>query len=152
MLKICKRKWAENKKYLFDEILNYKGDFEYIDLVKLTVNCILNRNEPDYELTWDVDHITVIDDGDYQGTLLFLIPAKTYQPSEYEYLLTFVGYGSCSGCDSLLAVHEYCDEMTVEKANRYLALCRGMITNMIKPYNYGWRCEEEYVLEEMKND
>lgn len=60
---------------------------------------------------WDGDmdakNIHRIDDGDYQGTLLFLIPEDTYQPEEYWFVR--IGYGSCSGCDTLLNLVEYVD-------------------------------------------
>lgn len=45
-----------------------------------------------------------IDDGEYQGTLLFVIPADGYQPYDYWYVK--VNYGSCSGCDTLMAILE----------------------------------------------
>ena len=46
--------------------------------------------------------ITVVDDGDYQGTLLFLVPEKCYQP--HNYWSSKVYYGSCSGCDTFQAI------------------------------------------------
>lgn len=48
-----------------------------------------------------------IDDGDYQGTLLYLIPESGYQPTDYWYVR--VGYGSCSGCDTLESIRSYGD-------------------------------------------
>lgn len=53
-----------------------------------------------------LDRITQVDDGDYQGSLLFLVPSYAYQPTQYEYLTTWVDYGSCSGCDALQAIQE----------------------------------------------
>jgi hypothetical protein len=55
----------------------------------------------------DPNRIHEIDDGDYQGTLVYLIGAAGYQPSKY-WCVT-VGYGSCSGCDTLQAIREYSD-------------------------------------------
>lgn len=46
--------------------------------------------------------IHVIDDGHYQGTLLFVVPEDCYQPSRY--YVTKVSYGSCSGCDTMQAI------------------------------------------------
>ena len=149
MLKICKRKWDENRGILYNAIRSHDIGFQYVDLVKLAIDCILNHSaddEEDYEYPskWDTKNITVIDNGDYQGTLLFMIPAKCYQPSECEYLLTYAGYGSCSGCDALLSIVEFADEMTDEKAKDLLMLCKHLIENIVKPYNYGWRKDEEY--------
>lgn len=141
MIKYCKEKWAKNENILRESILKYKDidDCDYKDLVKLTVTNILNDNE---DCDWDVENITEIDNGDYQGTLLYLIPRKTYQPSEYEYLMTCVGYGSCSGCDTLQSI-QY-DTDGEDKVNDYIKLCRDIVCEMIKPYNNGWREENIY--------
>lgn len=66
-----------------------------------------------------------IDDGDYQGTLLFLIPADLYQPSVYWY--AFVGYGSCSGCDTLSWVK---DLPEAERMPHYLALAYDVVRGL----------------------
>lgn len=67
----------------------------YDDIVKRVVN-ILDSAEDDY--CPDPERITCIDHGDYQGTLLFVIGAKGYQPHTYWYVS--MHYGSCSACDS----------------------------------------------------
>jgi hypothetical protein len=51
----------------------------------------------------DPDRIHTIDDGHYQGTLVFVVASGGYQPSRY--WTTRVEYGSCSGCDALEAAH-----------------------------------------------
>jgi len=53
---------------------------------------------------YDVSKMTVIDDGNYQGNQIFIIPKSTYQPNVEDYLLTHTYYGSCSGCDTLEAI------------------------------------------------
>lgn len=139
MLKYCKDKWSKN-----EELLRQALSFEeldclgYKDLVKLTVKWILNGGENDFQ-NWDYNNITCIDNGDYQGTLLYLIPKNTYQPAEYQYLMTYVGYGSCSGCDTLQSIQfKDCE------VSEYMKLCKDIVCNIIKPYNYGWRNEEEF--------
>ena len=93
----------------------------------------------------DLEKITEIDNGDYQGTLLFLIPFDTYQPFEYEYLMTFVGYGSCSGCDTLQSIqHGYHQKLTEGQVNDFMTLCKDILTNTIRPYNCGWREQEVF--------
>ena len=142
MLKYCYEKWNQNKDKL-EEALR-KTDIsrvEYRDLLVLTVENILNDSVP----RWNAKGITEIDDGDYQGTLLYLIPEATYQPSEYNYLMTYIGYGSCSGCDLLQSIQPYsAEETTDEDIAEFMALCKDFITNMIKPYNHGWRNKEEF--------
>jgi hypothetical protein len=53
----------------------------------------------------DPERIHEINDGDYQGTLLYVIGAKGYQPSTY--WAVKVDYGSCSGCDTLQGIRGY---------------------------------------------
>ena len=147
MLKYCLDKWNQNKGLLEEQLkkdttLN-SCDCDYVDLVKLIVDFILN---PGVDIKWNSDEITVVDNGDYQGTQLFLIPRMTYQPSEYEYLMTYVGYGSCSGCDTLQAIHDYSENpLTEEQVKDFMTLCKDLLTNMVKPYNAGWRHEEDFV-------
>jgi hypothetical protein len=79
----------------------------------------------------DPARIHVIDDGDYQGTLLFVIAAGGYQPSDYWYVK--VGYGSCSGCDTLEAIRNYDDEPpTAEQAEQYLTLALHIVQGLKK--------------------
>ena len=53
----------------------------------------------------DWERIHVIDDGEWQGTLLFIIGSKDYQPSVY--WSVDVDYGSCSYCDTLEAIGDW---------------------------------------------
>lgn len=56
---------------------------------------------------FDLNSMTVIDDGDYQGTQIFIMPLDTYQPSVEKYVYTNTYYGSCSGCDTLQAIQSW---------------------------------------------
>lgn len=56
----------------------------------------------------DPRRIHQIDDGDYQGTLVFVIAGRGYQPSDYWYVKVY--YGSCSGCDTLEGIRGYSDD------------------------------------------
>lgn len=149
MLKYCYHKWDCNKNGLREVIRNDKNinSCDYVYLVKLITRYILNGEFPPEisgdDQSWDYENITTVDNGEYQGTLLFLIPRTCYQPSEYDYLLTYAGYGSCSGCDSLLSIQEYYryeDDLPSEnQVKEYMELCKGLVTNMVKPFNDGWR-------------
>lgn len=145
MIKFCRDRWDQNKGLLeqhlrTDTTLN---SCEYKDLVELVVKYILNGGEKPQTFVnhlWDYENIVTIDHGEYQGTILFLIPMCAYQPAEYEYLMTFVGYGSCSGCDTLQAIQDYRDELLSDKqVKEFMTLCKDLVCNMIKPYNSGWR-------------
>ena len=139
MLKYCKDKWSKNEELLKQALSLEKLDnLDYEDLVRLSVKWILNSGENNRG-NWDCDNIKCIDDGDYQGTQLYLIPKNTYQPEEYEYLMTYVGYGSCSGCDTLLSI-----QYGENNISEFVQLCKDIICNIVKPYNCGWRNEEEF--------
>ena len=140
MLKYCYEKWDKNKGKL-EEALR-KTDLSrvsYRELLILTVENILNDDEyHDYD--WDTGEITEIDNGSYQGTLLYLIPMDSCDPAEYDYLMTYIGYGSCSYCDHLQGIQpDFDEEANDEDIKNFMSLCKDFITNTIKPYNAGWR-------------
>lgn len=145
MLKIVVEKWWKNKNKL-EAAYRFKTGWNscsYLDIVKETINSILNDN--DGYIKWDIEHITEIDNGDYQGTLLYLIPENTYQPSADEYLMTYVYYGSCSGCDTLQAIQEWSEgPLKEDQIKEFMMLSLHLLENMIKPYNDGWRSNDDY--------
>ena len=160
MIKYCIEKWDKNKDLLrsalyHNELHNQKINrndddqleyLEYKDLVKLTVMFILND-----ENEWHANKIKELDDGDYQGTLLYLIPEDTYQPASSEYLMTFVEYGSCSGCDTLQRIQCFLDTRSRdESVDDLMNLCKDLICNMIKPYNTGWKYDKKFDTIEIK--
>lgn len=172
MLKYCVEKWDKNKTLLMnalqsEEIYNKLGNYTYIDLVKLVVKYILNdgKAEEYYNADeWDEYNITEVDNGDYQGTLLYLIPAKICRPCEKEYLVTFVDYGSCSGCDTLLSIqscipsHVYCkseEEFSTMKRKTiedFMTLCLHLVQHMKKPYTQVWDKHDYSEVEWTNND
>lgn len=142
MLKIIVSQWEEHQDELRRELFKRKdlNDIEYKDLVKLTFEIIYNNCLPESQYALDLDKIHEINDGDYQGTLLFLIPFDSCQPCEFEYLMTYVGYGSCSWCDTLLSIQGCSGDVPTEsQVNDFMKLCKDILTNTIKPFNGGWR-------------
>jgi hypothetical protein len=95
----------------------------YDDIVKAVVSVIGEKGaygEP------DATRIHQIDDGNYQGTLVFVIAAVGYQPWEYWYVK--VGYGSCSGCDTLEGIRDYEDgPPTKEQVDAYMTLALHIV-------------------------
>lgn len=69
--------------------IDYIGSYDYDDLVTSFGYKILDK----------------LDEGSYQGTFIYLLQRPDMSPSMYGLLL--VGYGSCSGCDSLQACATY---------------------------------------------
>jgi len=101
----------------------------YEDIVKAVVKLITDNKYP----RLDPERIHVIGDGDYQGTLLFVIGAKEYQPRDY--WCVFVDYGSCSGCDTLEAIHETVlsnKPPTQQQTDDYMSLALHIVQNITK--------------------
>lgn len=100
----------------------------YDGLVKLAVQS-LKAPHDDYSDAPDPERITIIDHGEYQGTRLYIIAASGYQPSTYWSI--FVGYGSCSGCDTFEALRDYSDDPpTDEQVNGYWTMMLHMVQSM----------------------
>lgn len=161
MIKYCRDKWEQNRDKLeyFFRHTNYLGEYSYEDILMFTVKYILDDGEClDTLCDWDYAKIHQIDDGEYQGTLMFLIPrANWYQPAEYDYILTYISYGSCSVCDTLQSIQsDYRFAETEEGKEQVIkdlmTLCRDMVNHMIVPYNHGWRAKEEYNQVEWKEN
>lgn len=128
MIKLFAKAWEKNSKNLekwFAENPQEKYS-EYKDIWKAVLDIVVN---PVMRTPFNTERITEVDDGDYQGTLLLIAPFDTYQPSHYEYVLTYVDYGSCSGCDTLLAINSYGYENlpTARQVKEYLNLALNML-------------------------
>lgn len=129
MINIFVEAWDENKSNLKDYFRSHKMEEydEYKTLVKLLFEKVINPylskdicNKSPFNDSFRTDLITEIDDGDYQGDKIYLIPQNRYQPSPYQYVFTYNSYGSCSGCDTLLSIigyntDKYPDELKVEE-------------------------------------
>lgn len=75
------------------------------------------------------DRIHEINDGDYQGTLVYVVGAMGYQPSRYWYVQ--VSYGSCSGCDTLEAIRGYSAEKPDEdQVKEYMTLALHVVQGL----------------------
>lgn len=100
----------------------------YKDVVAAVIGIL---GETDGYYVPDPARIHEIDDGDYQGTLVYVIAATGYQPSDYWYVR--VSYGSCSGCDTLQAISEYSSEPPTEKQiGEYINLALHIVQGLKK--------------------
>ena len=112
-------------------VLPRKHPESYAELVKWTIEAI---RDPDEYNEPDPERIHVIDDGDYQGTLLFVIGATGYQPDQY--WCVKVNYGSCSGCDTLQSIRddysnfEERESVTDEQAHEYWMLALHLVQGL----------------------
>ena len=129
--------WDQNKDKLKGHIATHPQEEydSYESLVKLLFNIVINpaiaEEKGDWEgYQYDTNHICKIDDGQYQGTLIFVLHTGCYQPSTEDYIYTSVGYGSCSGCDTLQAIHLYEDGLPTDgQIEDYMTLCLHLLQN-----------------------
>lgn len=138
MIKEFVERWNKYKGNLEEYFRNTKQEkyASYYNIVKLLFEKVINQEEIN-GYKFDMDSITTIDDGDYQGTLIFVIPLDTYQPDTTEYVVTNTYYGSCSGCDTLQAISEYDYDMlpNEEQIKDYMELALHLLQKCKWLYN-----------------
>lgn len=105
---------------------------EYKDVVRAVIETI---SQGDYGQP-DAARIHEINDGSYQGVLVYVIGASGYQPSDYWYVRVY--YGSCSGCDTLEAIRGYSSEPpTAAQVQDYLTLALHIVQQLKKMSDEG---------------
>ena len=123
--------WTKNKNKLEEYFRETEQEHydTYTAIVKKIIELVIN-GEDEWE-QYNANCITVIDNGDYQGTLIFMIPKHTYQPDVEEYIFTHNYYGSCSGCDTLQAIHHYEEgKPTEEQIKQYMYLSLQLVEQL----------------------
>ena len=121
------------KKHLVEEDFR-KEHPSYSSIVKSVVKIMTDI--PNHG-TLDPERIHVIDDGSWQGTILYIIATDTYQPSEGDYYFVSNYYGSCSGCDTLEGIRDnYTDfrdsdkPPTDEQVDQYMMLALHIVQGL----------------------
>ena len=121
-------RYMDKKDLLAATFARHPGDYK--EIVKNVISVI---TDDDYygDFNPDPKRIHEIDDGDYQGKLVYVIGAKDYQPSDYWYVK--VGYGSCSVCDTLESIRGYGSEPpTDEQLKDYMTLALHIVQGLKK--------------------
>ena len=126
------KKWDKNKYKLEEYFSTTKqekyGSYEAI--IQQIFELVINSDEDSYE-RFNINKMTVIDDGNYQGTQIFIIPKDTYQPNIDDYLITHTYYGSCSGCDVLEGIRNYSSGLpTEQQVKEYMILALHLVQKM----------------------
>lgn len=123
MIKEFVKAWDKNNKDLLD-LFQKENPTSYQDIVEKLVNIVISpylkdSKNIDYPMSegLDISSMTVIDNGDYQGTTIYIIPYETYQPSVSDYVMTNNYYGSCSGCDTFQSIELLGDNTPKEIAD-----------------------------------
>ena len=119
------KKWETGKSEI-EKAFKDSHPRNYKDIVKAVVEVLGGGS--DYE-AYSRCLCQIQDDGDYQGTLLFIIAAKGYQPNNYWAVKVY--YGSCSGCDTLEAIRSYEDDPpTPEQVKDYMTLALHIVQGL----------------------
>ena len=139
MIKEFINAWNRNRYILasYFKTHNQNEYDSYEKIVKLIFDVVINpeimknHGEPDsIELrlnispAFDTDDILVIDNGNYQGTKIFVLHRKVSLPYLEDYIYTNTYYGSCSGCDTLMKINRYGEGLpSEEQIKKYMTLC-----------------------------
>lgn len=122
--------WEKNKGKL-EEYFRTTPQSEYDSyelLVRRLFDIIINPSIEDSYYWFDTKNFCVIDDGDYQGTQVFILHRDQYQPSVEDYVYTNTYYGSCSCCDTLQAINWYEYGLPNEQQVKdYMELCLHLL-------------------------
>ena len=135
MIKEFISQWWKNKdnmEHYFRSIQKI-GNVEYKDIVKALIENVLNvdAEEKCYKISTDIHEI---DDGDYQGTQIFVVHNNTYQPDLNDYFFANNYYGSCSGCDTLMNITDYSDMPATEEQIKELMTLAFDLLRSFKPF------------------
>lgn len=137
-------KWNNNKGHLRNALMELskeqKQELYYDDLMELCVKHILNVNTDKWEQY--CENVTRVSTGGYSGSILYVIMPKEDEGIERA-LISYADYGSCSICDSLERIH-LSDEKEEKVTDDLMALCKDLVCNIVKPYNEGWRYDEQF--------
>lgn len=131
MIQELVNQWDDNKHKL-EEYFKTTKQKEYSNYNKIVTKlfeiCLIKADEYN---GFDLSQMTVIDDGDCQGTQIFIIPKDTYQPRVGDYIMTNTYYGSCSGCDTLEGIRRYEDDLpTDEQVREYMTLALHLVQKL----------------------
>jgi len=116
------------KKADLQELFAAEHPKDYKAVIKAVVSILNNGND---NRSLDPERIHEIDDGNYQGTLIYVIGATGYQPNDYWYVK--ISYGSCTGCDTLEAIRRYSNKKPNEEQVRdYMTLALHVVQGLKK--------------------
>jgi len=124
MIKEFVQAWNKNNSLLLREF-EKEGPNSYAEIVKKLITIVLNPYLEDSEDVGynmnqgiDIDKMTIIDNEDYQGTAIYIMPYNTCQPEVRDYVMTNNYYGSCSECDTFQAIY-YGEDSKLKAAKDY---------------------------------
>lgn len=135
MIKRFVQRWEQRKEYA-EAAFAATHPEGYADVVRVVVEAL---NDTDDGWWPDPNRIAEIDHGDYQGTVMYVIGERGYHP--HVYWAVAVGYGSCSGCDTLQSIQALrfdADQPTPEQVKQYMMLALDIVRGLRQISGYVW--------------
>ena len=120
MLKYCVDQWEKNKNTLhtvFEKVDIYS---DYEEFARIIIENIFPE--------WENYEVAITKQGDYTGDVIFFISADT-EGSKNDIFLSYLRYGSCSVCDTLMRAAE-----SEEKVEDQMRVALHFIQNMMHPF------------------
>ena len=137
MMKIMAEKWGRNSQKLKEALFKVNASsIEYENLAALTFNIIWN--DPDELCTVCTPAIEQLGERGYSGDLVFVVPTDSDEIEPGTFFLTYISYGSCSGCDALYSIKDDIGDVPPEQTVEDLMLiCKDLACNTTYPFNHG---------------
>lgn len=132
MIKEIIKQWEDRKHLLEQYFKDSTPSHSYSSILNKLFEIVITYTGKSYPEKFDISKMTVIDDGDYQGTAIYIIPEDTYQPNVSNYIFTNNYYGSCSGCDTIQGINSDGDYETAseEQVRDYMTVALHLVQNM----------------------
>lgn len=127
MLKYCVDQWEKNKENLraFLERSDIYSDYAAFG------DYIIKYIFPE----WENYDVAIAKQGDYIGEVIFFISADT-EGSKNDIFLSYLRYGSCSVCDTLMCAAES-EERVEDQMRIALHFIQNIVHPFLGPYKWG---------------
>jgi len=106
--------WEERKHLLYEYFMIQLEEIpdvfspSYLDILALTFKYVITGSISTYhDVTWTGNRIISINDDNYEGTLILIIPPDDNAPLIEDYLITTVEYGSQDALQEATGVSDY---------------------------------------------
>lgn len=138
MIKTLVTSWESNKDVIrkeltetltkyYDDKLDFYFDYELLVRILFSNLKVTDKKYDDEYYSFEIDNMVVIDNGHYQGTMIYVIPSNCYQPSVGNHYYTHNYYGSCSGCDLLQHILMSTGDNIEEGVDDLMGLCLNLV-------------------------
>ena len=121
MLKYCVDQWEKNKENLRQAFNDCDIYSDYEEFARIIIRSIFPE--------WADYDVIIMKQGDYTGDVIFFISADT-EGSKNDIFLSYLRYGSCSICDTLMRAAE-----SEERVEDQMRIALHFIQNMKHPFS-----------------